>query len=1557
MFAVLPVEETNATVIPEDKGVEEGKYLHQIPPDHVGPKTSPKARRKKRTGGVKWTEADYELARDEKHRLKAVMLRAMGEKFTPRPMTIRDPNKVSDPYSFIFNDVGICSIECLHYMEGGVLSSESGYDTDEHPGDHLASLQEQVWLSLKRGNAHQAKTDEAHSPTEILADLADGQEIGSEKNRESDLSGDDHDEPEDYDNARGPTPRQVVQMNSLEPRPTQDIFLMDAGKRGQTPAEEILRLAPPLLFNGSLDGNACVFLFDPGAGTSVMNPKYADKFGVEQVRSKSPIRLRYGNGGSQATMLETRRSTMAIGENRFQGTFYINPEPFEVADVILGMDFIVRERAEMRFPSDESNRQPFVCFPDKKQIYPSTDLLGGTLIDCCLLSATEAVQYLKQEERKNGSLVDVESFVVSVTKEMQLNGDIEAQEATMKPVHRDVEKLMNKYDIFRSEVPMHEIADRELNLKHSIPMKEGEGAVRLRPHPISGPKLEVLQALIKNLLKAGVIEKGNLASEWGAPVLLLRKGGTRPGLTNSWRVVCDFRALNEKSQKLQWSPPDVREILDSLKGCKYFSKTDAVGGFYQLSLDEKDRDKTTFRIKNAAGHMEAYRFKVASLGLQGAPHSFQIFMEKVCEGLHGTFVYLDDVVIASKSWAEHLVRLEAYFKRCAQNKVFLHPLKCEFGVQEIEYLGLKVSHNRIQVSDDKMAAVKAYAPPDSYPALHRFLGFMQYLSSFVRDFATKTAPLSDLLKGGAKKKKFTWTAGCQSAFEQVRDDLIKAVGLGIPDKNADLVVETDASGVGIGAVLYQYAGGNLTPLWFLSKKLNKAEKNYSSRDREALAVVYALKKFSRYLHLKPFVLYSDHESLIYLRTQKDLKTSRDHRWAECLGEFLFEQRYKKGELMVVPDALSRAFDDRAAEKGVWAELEHTGVTEIEPQCGVLNAKDVQTTPIHSAFASLDKAPDGINITNTVHDLLKEDVTTYDPKTRVSKKALQERELREAYIMASTVTKVFGGLSDVLPKAYADDPNFKKIYELSQQSRDSLSEKEKTLCRNFTVVDNILMYTPVGKETRQPRICIPFTEGNGMRLTVFYEAHESVLHGGIEKTYMRVANTYWWPGLYRDCANYVKSCKECRRFASAQKRPEGASESHEIPGNRWDVICADWITDLPVTDQGHDAILAVHDKITKYAYLIPASKSDTAERTAERLFAHVFSQHGLPRSVVSDRDKLFTARFFAQLMRIVGVRQAMSTSFAHNYNGASERLNRTIEVMLRHVVGDFPERDFDAYLPLVQWAYNTSPHCALGGKTPHFALYGTEPRQPLEQPGLADRDLEPGEHQALKGFVEHQQTVLLQARDALVKAQMTMDERANKSYREPESLEVGDKVYLSTRNLGLTHLKHSSGKLQERFIGPYSILERISRYTYKLQLPKNMSRLHPVFPVSLLWKSTERLPTLSEQLPVANTAPDNGRQSEPTASGSGEDSNQPTVSGTSQPADKDAAGDWLRDDDNNQLYEVDKILDRRQRGRSKGYEYFVSWKGCEAVENCWIPAKNFEGNDAKAMRKAFDNTCS
>ena len=177
----------------------------------------------------------------------------------------------------------------------------------------------------------------------------------------------------------------------------------------------------------------------------------------------------------------------------------------------------------------------------------------------------------------------------------------------------------------------------------------------------------------------------------------------------------------------------------------------------------------------------------------------------------------------------------------------------------------------------KIAAVKEYRVPDSYPALQRFLGFANYLKDFVPKYASKIACLTDLLKGGTKKRKFTWSQPCQDAFDGIKQDLISAVGLGIPNKGGDLVLETDASLLGIGACLYQYVEGRLHPLWFLSKKLSNTEARYSTRDREALAVVYALKKCEKYLHQKPFVLYSDYESLIYIRSQKELKTTRDWR--------------------------------------------------------------------------------------------------------------------------------------------------------------------------------------------------------------------------------------------------------------------------------------------------------------------------------------------------------------------------------------------------------------------------------------------------------------------------------------------------------------------------------------------------------------------------------------------------------------------------------------------------------------------------------------------------------
>ena len=1508
--------------------------VHTPPSITEGGKPTTKRSRKK--ASVKWSVTDYEHAKDEKHMIRSVELDVQGEKYTPRPSAVRYRGDAAHLYSFVYED----NVNLFTYTVEGGSEPESGYESNDEVGPTFEEQQKQSWQSLHKGRGavrlHIPDSTHMRGKTEILANL-----VGDSQEKSNDDFWETEDDEEQYEMTRGPTPRCLIQMSTIA---TVTDMMHIGNKGGDRPK----RTEPPMIFNGSYNGIPCKMMYDTGAGTSVVCPQFVKYHSIEQVPSSNPIRLRYGSGETSDTHQETKEANLSVGEVKFKDTFYLNPTPLKVVDVILGLSFISRERTEQRFPpSDNGANKPYVQFPSGAKMYTMDDILGSTTVDCNLVSITEAADFLKQEQRRNGNLQDVESFVVSVTKEMQLSGDISATDAEQKPVHPDIKKLMDKRDIFRTEVPIGEIMDREIKMTHKIPIKQGEEPVKIRPIPVSGPKLAVLQALVKNLLEAGVIEKGNINSEWGAPVLLLRKGGTRAGLTNSWRIVCDFRQLNAKSQKLTWTPPNVREILDDLQGHKYFSKTDAVGGFYQLELEESDREKTTFRIKNERGGMDAYRFRVSCLGLQGCPHSYQNFMERVVEGLKNTYVYLDDVVIASKTWEEHLLQLDAYFARCEEYKVFLHPLKCEFGVEEIEYLGLKVSKNRIQISDDKIAAVKAYNRPDSYPALHRFLGFANYLACFIQHHAEKTAPLSDLLKGGDKKKKFIWNQACESSFLQIKQNLIDAVGLGIPDKDGDLVVETDASGVACGAVLYQFTDNRLVPLWYLSKKLNKHEKNYSARDREALAVCWALSKLQSYLHLKPFVLYSDHQSLIYLKTQKEIKTSRDYRWMEIISQYDFEQRYRKGELMTVPDALSRAFDDRADSQGVWKDMEHTCRTEIEPLINVLNAKQAADTDISMVIPEHGHYPHGMDVTSMVHEQLQDLYEPYLPATGTKQQKKDTETLHETWLHPCVATKVFGDLGSAVQRAYPEDPNFRDIYAASKKALADMSEKEKTLSRNFTFDDGYLLHNKEGV-LGNGRICIPRTEGNGLRLTILYEAHESVLHGGFDKTYTRVSNQYWWPTMHRDCKNYVRSCHACRRFASVQSRPGGAKESHDIPEGRFETICADFITDLPKTSRGYDTILAVHDKVTKYAHLIPACKNDTAEETAERMFTHIFSQHGLPRCLMSDRDHLFTATFFAQLMRIVGVQQKMGTSYHHDYNGAAERLNRTVEVMLRHIVGDYPDRDFDTQLPLIQWAYNTSIHKAIG-TTPYYALYGHDPRQPLDMPNLADREKATNEHLGIEGFVTHQQDVLKQVRDALLAAQMTMDEHANKNTRNAEELQIGDKVYLSTRNLGKTHLKTTVEKLQEKFIGPYEILEKRSRYTYKLKLPKKMGRLHPVFHVSLLWKEIERLPELvvEPQQPPANLQGQGGDPPNP----------QPEVAGLPPIPDAapthDAAGGHLINDEGEQLFEIEKVVDRKRVGRARSYQYLVKWVSYPDTENSWLTKNAFIGADAIALREAYD----
>ena len=1344
------------------------------------------------------------------------------------------------------------------------------------------------------------------------------------------------------DDPRGPCPLPVFQIATAKLQKEGGREILDVHSWKNTTTTE--KVAIPLHFGGHVNGVLANILYDTGSGTQIISKSFAEKIGANIQASKIACRLNYGDGKSAITSTETGETNISIGGVRFKEQFLINPFDIPGVDIILGRSFQDRVRSEIRYgPKSKisTHQQPYVQFPSGERIYTKGDIRGTTGVDFMCITTEEADIFLKDEMKRNGTLQDIEFYKVSVQKEFQMTGRIANPAEGTQLHHPDIQAIINKYDIMREKVPTEDIFKRETPFYHHIPLEEGAEPVKKRAIPLSAPKMDTIRALIQELVANGTVEPGSLASPWGAPVILARKAGNRPGLTNAWRLILDFRGLNKITKKTFYSPPAIRDIMDDLVGAVYFSKTDCVGGFYQLPLHPDDRDKTTFRIRTDKG-LEAYRFTVSTLGLQGCPSSYQEWMEKILEGIEGVRVYLDDIVYFSKSWEEHLQLLETVFARLQEHKVYLHPMKCVFGQKEMEYLGLKISHNRIQVADEKKAALREYEAPTTYPSLQRFLGFANYLNSFIPHYASKAAVLTDLLTGGARKKKFIWTAACQTAFDQIKAELQAATGLGIPDKRGDLVLETDASGLGVGACLYQLIDERLTPLWYLSKKLNRAEQNYSSRDREALAVVYALNKLEGYLAQKPFVLYSDHESLIHLQTQKDLK-GRDWRWQEIISRFSFEQRYRKGETMFVSDALSRAFENKnAAEQGAWDDITHKYEESINPQVGFLNArKPVNMNICSIAIQKVIRAPQnnpnrGVDITKEMDEILAKD----------KKKGTNTRY---GFVDSATYTitsRVFGDLGKAIQTAYLEDKDFKDIYRLTRQPQEKLTKVELSMCRKYSQTEGLLFYTD--KEGEAAKLVVPRNQGNSLRLTILFEGHDALTHYGAEhKTFDRISKRYWWPTLWKDCAAYVDSCKTCKMNASVQKRPEGGMETHPIPEGRWDTIHMDFITDLPRTEKGHDAILVVHDKVTKYAHFIPAAKTDTAEETATRLFASVFCLHGLPQQIISDRDRLFTARFFAQLMRILGVKQTMGTSYQHNFNGASERLNRTVEVMLRNVVGNHIDRDFDNYLPLIAWSYNTTIHDSIG-VSPFYAQWGYEPRTSLQITETLEKD--PNRHRSLQDYVEHQQKVLTQVREALKEAQTTMELYVNRSRRDPEDIKVGDEVYLSAKNLGSSHFKQTAKKLQPRFVGPFRVEAKMSEYTYKLDLTRNksMSRLHPIFHVALLWKSKPTPEHLKERFSSDVTAAEQQpAEPEPKKVQVPEGKiDQKTAEEIITKTDNAADAPTPEDD-----FEVDALLDRKKMGST--YKYLVKWKGYGPEENTWEPRKNLLGEGVKKLAHALD----
>nr|XP_034195201.1 uncharacterized protein LOC117611376 [Osmia lignaria] len=365
----------------------------------------------------------------------------------------------------------------------------------------------------------------------------------------------------------------------------------------------------------------------------------------------------------------------------------------------------------------------------------------------------------------------------------------------------------------------------------------------------------------------------------------------------SWRLVIDFRKLNEKTISDAYPLPNLVDILDQLGSANYFSIFDFKSSFHQIPMHLDDKHKTAF--STPFGH---FQFKRMPFGLKNAAGSFQRLMNNVLDGLQGVeaFVYIDDIVIYASSIEEHETKFNRLMARLREANLYLQPEKYELLRKEVAYLGHIITEDGVKPDPKKIEAVKEFPVPKTVKNIRQFLSLCGYYRRFIKSFSKIAKPLSDLTK---KEQKFEWTQQQQQAFIILRDKLCEEPILQYPDFTQPFNITTDASGIAVGAVLSQGEIGKDQPVSYTSRVLNKAETQYSATERELLAVVYAVTHFRPYIYGRKFYLITDHKPLTWLHNLTD-PALRLMRLKLKLSEYDYEIKYKPGKQNINADALS-----------------------------------------------------------------------------------------------------------------------------------------------------------------------------------------------------------------------------------------------------------------------------------------------------------------------------------------------------------------------------------------------------------------------------------------------------------------------------------------------------------------------------------------------------------------------------------------------------------------------------------------------------------------------------
>ena len=973
------------------------------------------------------------------------------------------------------------------------------------------------------------------------------------------------------------------------------------------------------------------------------------------------------------------------------------------------------------------------------------------------------------------------------------------------------EVLWKHRDVFPEEVPSRLPADRGIG--HEIDLEPGTKYCVTRQWPLPKEQVDYIDEFFDKRAKAGHVRESK--SPHCSPTFCVRKA------TGGWRVVHAYNKLNTATIPAQTPIPRKDVLLNSMGKSTIFSALDLKDGYYQVLMRESDVAKTA--VSTPSGML--WEWLVMPQGLKNAPATFNRVVAHVMRQ-HRAYAphYFDDVFVHSRAEdglsaiESHKRHLDAVLQTLKDAQLYVNLQKCVIGVPEIPVLGCIVGTHGVRADPDKVKSVKEWPIPRHVKDLRQFLGLANYLHKYSKNYAEQTKPLSDLLK---KDTEWVWLKEQEDAFTSVKQSLVEAPVLALPDADKPFSVVCDASNFAIGSALMQKDDDGVDRvISYQSRLLKAAELNYPVHDKELLSIKYALVKFRVHLlGTEPFVVYTDHASLRTAINSPHL-SPRMARWLTFFSEFNFKVEYKPGKSNVLADALSRRPD-----------------FEVRHQESVSSAK-----------------------------------AQFQPSTLAAMKAYH----------------VTSSLASEIKESYSQDDHCRLLLDHFGGRKVSLPSHLKAKLNRFSYSDGLLWHQLSPCDPL--RIYVP--HDTDLKLMILHELHDAPSSGhlGREKTFLRVSEEFWWPHLYRWVANYIRSCEQCQRIKPAPSS-SAPLKPLPIPTNCWKSVSLDFMFGMPPDHKGRTGLVVFVDRLSKMVHLAPCKTSITGKEAALLFLDHVYRLHGMPESIVSDRDPRFTSGFWRHVFELLGSKLHMSTADHPQTDGQTERANRVVADVLRTIA---TPKEWSKQLPFVEFAINNSVHASTG-ETPFYINGLRHPRTPVSfvrSPSLSgggpltmlgakeghsfvnmtmthegiisktetcpsdpaslavvnkttpyDRPLGGiiGEFDAksvseAQRFVDERLAITRKVRDAMASAQDKQKEYADRNGRKNnERFRVGEKVLLSTATLpknAISVLPGGTTKLLPRFIGPFTVVEEVGDLNYRLTLPPYM-KTHPVFYVGRL----------------------------------------------------------------------------------------------------------------------------